>query len=413
MTVRASDSGTASARRVLLAALVTFVLALAVKLPQLGLWHGESDEGRPTVTFEPDEIVYWQLAQRLWQDGEYSLRGTSIAAALPPAMYDHPLFHHPPLFPALLGPWAANSAAPYPPDATLWITWLAHALFAAAVVATGLRLAANAGAAASRGTALLAACAVATDPFGWFASRFLWIDAVAMACAAGAAWCALGRRGPRWFAAAGALCGLAALSKLTGGVVLVALALERLLRRDAAAGRGRELVALVLPAGLAIGTWLLVFRWHTGAVLPTWIAPGAEVLARDAHMARGFERTPFAYLWIVPLVQPLALWVVAATWRARRSVEVRVRTLGLALWFVGGGAAIAATSWLGTTPVLTRQLAPVVPALYVAAVFLLARRPERAWRVAFAACVLLAALAAWRDVHATGVYELRGLLGWS
>lgn len=387
-----------------LAPFVAFALALLVKLPQLGFGHRE-----------PDEVIYWQLAQRLWQDGVHSLRGTRVLELLPASMYDQPLFHHPPLFAALLGPWAANSAAPYPPDTTVWITWIAHAVFAAAATATGLRLAARSGARIGLVAGLLGATAAALDPFGWFASRFLWIDAVSMACAALAAWCALGRSGPRWFAAAGAFCALAALAKLTGGVVLAALAAERWFRRDAAPeparrrARTADLVALFVLPVVLVGGWLALFRAHTGAWLPTWIAPDADVLARDALMARGFSRSPLAYLWLVPLVQPLALWLLAAAWRERRDDAVRA----LLAWLVLGGAAIAATSLLGTTPVLTRQFAPVYPALYIAAIALVARLDDVRWRAAFCVGVALAAAGAWRDVHAASVYELRGLMGWT
>jgi len=380
-----------------LAAGAAFVIALLAKLPQLGFTHKE-----------PDEVIYWQLAQRLWQDGAYSLRGTRVLELLPASMYDHALFHHPPLFAALLGPWAANSAALLPPAGALWVTFLAHAIFAAAVAATGLRLAQRAGGTASVGVALAAGAAAALDPFGWFAARFLWIDAVSMACAAVAAWCALGRTGRGWFVGAGVACGLALLAKLTGGVVLLALVFERLARRDGRAGRARDLAALVLPAALMAGAWLAVFAAHTGALLPTWIAPDDGVLARDALMRAGFERSPLAYAWLVVLVQPLVVWTALALWRRRDDAHL----VALTVWYLGGGALIAATSLLGTTPVLTRQLAPVQAALYIAAIALFVRLDDARWRAAFGVCVAVAAAGAWRDVHGTSVYELRGLAGW-
>lgn len=380
-----------------LAAAWAFLLALLAKLPQLGFGHRE-----------PDEVIYWQLAQRLWQDGAYSLRGTRILELLPGSMYDHALFHHPPLFAALLGPWAANSAAPFPPGSALWVTWLAHAIFAAAVTATGVRLAQRAGATATASTALVAGSAAALDPFGWFASRFLWIDAVSMACAAVAAWCALGREGRGWFVAAGVACGLALLAKLTGGVVLIALVFERATRPAGGERRAGDLAALVLAATALVGPWLAIFAVHTGALLPTWIAPDEAILARDALMREGFERSPFAYAWLVVLVQPLALWTAVSWWRRRADADLRP----LLFWYLVGGAAVASTSLLGTTPVLTRQLAPVQAALYIAAIALFLRTDDRRWRAAFGLCVVLAAAAAWRDVHGANVYELRGLAGW-
>src|SRR5688500_6972258 len=51
---------------------------------------------------EADERIYWQLADNLARGGEYTLQGTEIVRELSPYMYDRPLFHHPPLFPAMV-----------------------------------------------------------------------------------------------------------------------------------------------------------------------------------------------------------------------------------------------------------------------------------------------------------------------
>ncbi|QDU84722.1 GPI transamidase subunit PIG-U [Planctomycetes bacterium Pla163] len=381
------------------AAALAFVLALLVKLPQLGFGHRE-----------PDEVIYWQLAQRLWQDGVYSLRGTLMLERLPAAMYDHGLFHHPPLFAALLGPWAVGDAGPYPPSSAIWITWIAHALFAAATVHLGLRLAAE-NRRRPLGSILCASASAACvfDPFGWFASRFLWIDSVSMALAALAVAVAFGATSRRRFVLAGVLCGCAGLAKLTGLVVLLPVVAERLLRDDGErARRGGDLAALLLPATALVGGWSIVFWSATGALLPTWIAPDAEVLARDALMAEGFGRSPATYLWLVPAVQPLVLWTAAALAIGQRSSCASVRPL--VLWFAVGGAAIAATGWLGTTPVLTRQLAPIYPALYALAIVALSERRTVAWRATFVLATAVGALNGALAVYGTSVYELSSVL---
>jgi hypothetical protein len=393
-----STTGTAEERddrAIRISAALAFVLAILVKLPQLGLRHRE-----------PDEIIYWQLAQRLWQDGVYSLRGTLVLERLPAAMYDHGLFHHPPLFAVLLGPWAVGDAGPYPPSSAIWITWIAHGLFAAAAVHLALRTAAT-GAPRPLGRAVcaLAIAACVFDPFGWFASRFLWIDSVSMALAALAVAAAFGARTRGRMVLAGVLCGCVGLAKLTGLVVLLAVVAERLLRADGDRSRRQgDLAALVLPALVLVGAWLLVFWSSTGSLLPTWIAPAADVLARDALMAEGFGRSPATYLWLVPAVQPLLLWTAAALVFGSRLARERVGPL--VLWFALGGVAIAATGWLGTTPVLTRQLAPIYPALYVLAIVALAERRTVAWRATFLLAVGVGGLNGALAVYGTSVYEL-------
>jgi hypothetical protein len=382
---RAGEQVAGQAARVAAAAVLAFVVALLAKLPQLGFAHRE-----------PDEVVYWQLAQRLWQDGVYSLRGTRILELLPASMYDHPVFHHPPLLPALLGPFAARSAELYPPGAALWIVWLAHAGAAAATLLVAARMARGA-----LGLLPLACVAgvLALEPIGWFAARFLWIDALSLAAAALAAALGLGARSRARLALAGACAALAALAKLTGLVVLPFLVAD-LVRR--APPRG-ALAALLAPPLVLVGGYLAWFAWQTGAVLPTWIAPDASILARDALMREGFERSPLAYLWLVPLVQPLALWTVLAY--ATAPAETRRRCGVLAAWCLVGGAAIAATSLLGTTPVQTRQLAAVLPALHALACVLFLERRQPAWRATFvlsAACAVASGVA---SVHGRNVYE--------
>lgn len=382
--------------RVALAAASAFVLALLVKWPQRTFTHRE-----------PDEVVYWQLAQRLWQDGVYSLRGTRMLELLPASMYDQPLFHHPPLFAVLLGPFAANSAELYPPAAALWIVWVLQAIGAAACVVVAARLCRE------RCTTFTLACAVlvlACEPFTWFAARFLWIDTLSFTCAALAAAFGLGQRSRARLALAGLFAAFAGLAKLTGLVILPLLVVD-LVRR--APPRG-ALAALLAPPLVLVGGWLALFAWHTGALLPTWIAPTQEILAQDALMREGFERSPLAYVWMAALEQPLLVWSAFAFALSERAA--RTRTAPFALWFVLAGAAIAATSLLGTTPVQTRQLAPLLVALYAVALVLLDERRTTAsrtgvwrvllWRATFVLAAGVGIANAITSVHGANVYEL-------
>jgi len=378
------------ARERWIAAALAALASVLVKLPQLRFAHRE-----------PDEVIYWQLAQRLWQHGTYSLRGTRVLPLLPAEMYDHALFHHPPLLPLLLGPWAASSSAPYPPGAALWVVWLAHALGVAAVVALGLRIARGP---AGRAVCALAAAALVLDPLGWFCARFLWIDALSFGCAAAALWAGVGRTSPRWLLLAGLLAGLAGLAKLTGLAVLPFLVIAAWTSSKQPL---RAALLVATPAVLLVGAWIAWFWSATGAPLPTWIAPSEAVLARDELMRRGFERSPWLYPWLALGVQPLLAWVLAAAIATRR--ELGREALVLLACCVLGAAAIGATSVLGTTPVQLRQLAPVAPAFYALALVLLVQRREALWRWSFAACVLAAGIGAALSVHGRAVYEARAL----
>ncbi len=76
---------------------IGFVIAL--KLPSLAFDHDE-----------PDEVVYWTVAEQLREHGVYTLRGSEVLPRLSARIYDRPLFHHPPLYPLLLVPFVAARA---------------------------------------------------------------------------------------------------------------------------------------------------------------------------------------------------------------------------------------------------------------------------------------------------------------
>ena len=78
-------------RRYLLLCAAIIVLALVLKLPSLR-----------SPRLEGDELIYWHLTQNWLENGAYSLQGTPILKALPPSIYDKPLFHHPPLLSLLM-----------------------------------------------------------------------------------------------------------------------------------------------------------------------------------------------------------------------------------------------------------------------------------------------------------------------
>ncbi|HEX8965588.1 MAG TPA: glycosyltransferase family 39 protein [Patescibacteria group bacterium] len=52
---------------------------------------------------ETDEVVYQTLGMQLFLHHSYSLQGTDMLRFLPKAIYDTPIFFHPPVFPFILG----------------------------------------------------------------------------------------------------------------------------------------------------------------------------------------------------------------------------------------------------------------------------------------------------------------------
>ena len=123
--LEAGESGYAAARSsrgfFLILALALLICAF-LKVPTLHYPHAELDER-----------IYWQLAENLAQKGQYSLQGTELLGTLPPGIFNHPLFHHPPLFATLLIPFVLVGAK----DAAVVASWLGHLLAVLAVALVG------------------------------------------------------------------------------------------------------------------------------------------------------------------------------------------------------------------------------------------------------------------------------------
>jgi hypothetical protein len=132
---------------------------------------------------EGDERIYWQLANNLAHNGDYSLRGSAVLKELSPHMYDRSLFHHPPLFPALLSLFVMAGME----NAAVLVSWLGHVLAVLAVAIIGRHVLEQGshGATEVAPYRLITAPAfwlpvlgVAADPLLMFVSRRIWIDSL-------------------------------------------------------------------------------------------------------------------------------------------------------------------------------------------------------------------------------------------
>jgi 4-amino-4-deoxy-L-arabinose transferase-like glycosyltransferase len=165
----------------------------------------------------------------------YSLQGTAILPQLNQQNYDLPIFFHPPAFvyTALL-----FSFLPLP-----LVPVLINLGTIALVFFIGRRLYAD-------DRALWAAFLAAVCPVTWFISQKIWIDNMliltATASVAAAIWAADNRR-PWAYAIAGAVFGLALLSKVTAVLILLPVS------RDWQHGRCHAAKVVLPRSGLADG----------------------------------------------------------------------------------------------------------------------------------------------------------------
>jgi 4-amino-4-deoxy-L-arabinose transferase-like glycosyltransferase len=341
----------------------------------------------PALIYPPDEAdeqIHWQLAVNLAQRGEYTLRGSALLPSLSPYIYDRPLFHHPPLYPALLVPFVRAEAQP----AAILVSWLGHLLAVLAVALIGRHALQRQTASEVTTTSprfWLPVVGVAADPLLMFVSKRLWIDGLlAGLVALGVAILlhAEGRRRRPVLALAGLVLGLAALAKLTA-LILAPLFLFVALKTPATwKDRAFAALAVGFPVVLLVVPWLLVFHATSGVFVAGWIRPDARSLELYPFLRTVVERPWYYYLTTLISIMPLAL--VAAWVLASRTSWQRVAMPVVAGWFC---LYVLAQTLLGIDGYgfQMRHIAPAVTAVY--AVVLLALLERERPMLMFAAAV--------------------------
>ena len=323
---------------------------------------------------EPDEVIYWQLAQNLVSGHAYTLQGTELLSKLSLSAYDHPLFHHPPLFPALLVPFVVYGS----PQSAVLVSWVGHFLCILAVAVIAKHLI---GKQAENLTALsprywLPLLGVSVDPLLNFISRKLWIDSILTGLVAMALSLFIVSDRDRFrrvtLFAGGVLLGLAALAKLTA-LIAVPVALYCVFAQTARPRSERIKWAFysMIPVGLLVAPWLILFYVKTGTVLPGWVKPD-DWSMQHYPFVRAMVNRPVDYYPVkLCLIVPLVLVLIAF---AKVTVEWRTNLLakkGL-LWFACFFVVIALLSASGIGYQM-RYLSPCIPAIYVALLAYLSR----------------------------------------
>jgi len=368
---RQADSDQQEYHRYLLCCAAIIALALALKLPSLF---------SPRV--EDDELIYWQLTQNWLDHGSYSLQGAPVLKALPPSIYDKPLFHHPPLLPIFLSPFVATHS----PNAAILVSWLGHvlAIVGVAIICWTWRRR------SWRATDLalwLPVLAMACDPLMTFTARKLWPDnlvggfaglAMGLYCLAAA------RRSAGWAVAGGVAAGLAGLAKLPGLFILPAGILVLVLwpsrgsspagaevpRGEGFLGRTRSLARTrlglaclgILPAFVILLPWFAVFYAQYHMLLPAWIRPDAALRMLSPLVNRAMDRPWHFYFSQSAMISPVVVVIFAALLsRFRLVLSVR---LAVPLCWVGGVVLALMFLYFRGHSMQMRFLTPAIPGLY-------------------------------------------------
>jgi 4-amino-4-deoxy-L-arabinose transferase-like glycosyltransferase len=300
----------------------------------------------------PDDPRHAQLAAFFAAKDEaavlYNPLGEPGQYAYDPAVYDRPMFIHPPLYPYALAGFRAAFGSPGGPALSLLCQ-----------IATIVLVAMIGRALADDRVALLAAALVAFDPVSWLCGARLWIDGMSGAMAAGAVLAAIRarRRDTRAaFGLAGLVLGLAAWTKLSTlvaapGVLAALLAGKR--------PQPAKIAAFGASATLLVATWLAVTRAGYGAWLPL-NQPTPWILQQNPYLRLVVGRPWHFYVTGLLLVAPVQLYALATLRGLRRHPAWWVP----AVWAGGGLALLSALAIAGLGGGFQlRYLAPVIPGL--------------------------------------------------
>ncbi len=257
-----------------------------------------------------DELIYLRLARSMTEGTGYTLQGSLILPALPPEMYDHALFNHPPGFPLLLMPMVAAGLARW----TVILSLAAHLASAAAVVFLGYRFLLREDDSLWRRVLFgIVTLAAFLDPILSFCSRRVWMDNV---LAAWIAWAFVGiflLRSSKPLAAlllASACMAAAIGTKLLMLVFLPPLVLAVFLLCTKT--HLRNLLIFLVPSLLIFIIWEALFFKSTGEWFPKWLSIPSNVLAEKEFMAIRQDQ-PFLYFPAkLLLLSPLAAFVIPA-----------------------------------------------------------------------------------------------------
>ncbi len=273
-----------------------------------------------------DELIYLRLARSMSEGSGYTLQGSLILPSLPPEMYDHAVFNHPPGFPVLLMPLVATGLARW----AVIVSLAAHLACAAAVVFLGYRLLLREDDSLWRrmlfGIMTLAAF---LDPILSFCSRRVWMDNV---LAAWIAWAFVGvfllrSSKPLTGLIIASACMAAAVgTKLLMLVFVPPLALAVLMlspagpaslashssknRFNLANPQLRNFLIFIIPSLLVFCLWEAIFFQSSGEWFPRWLSIPSDVLAEKKFMAIRQDQ-PFLYFPAkLLLLSPLAALVI-------------------------------------------------------------------------------------------------------
>jgi len=342
--------------------------SILLKLPTLNLRHEEGDEVR-----------FWYLTKNWIATEHYTLQGSPIFNI--PTFKAHYAYReipvHPPLFPAVLRPFAQYENIPH---YAVMASWLGHllAIFAVALIGRYLIHDHNLSLSALSPLFWLPLLGIATDPIMTWVSGKLWIDNLHAGLAAMSIALALManrfRHAQFLYLLSGICLGLALLSKITAALIIPIIIYIIFVNETDAKKRYQALLWGAIPA------LLLSLPWY----IPRYLTPIPEAPPVDwssvgiCVFCGVVTSKPFYYFFVqLILISPLIVIGLSFYFvyymtdiRKRLGILEHLRFLIPVVWCLF--ILIAATIYVANyNTFIMRRLTVMLPSLYVMFYFLL------------------------------------------
>ena len=324
--------------------LAIIIFSLFMHLPVLFIEH-----------IENDEVIYQALANRLSEDlTDYSLQNTEIIDQLPPAAYDKPLFHHPPLFIWGLLLCQATLGSEFqiliPIIACMLTTFLIY------LIGTELY---------NQKTGIISALIFASCPIMFHASTKIWIDPLlTFFCTLCIYWglLAIRKEKPYLYILSGVTFGLAIISKTSALPIILPLVYLFFKSRSTLKKKLLNTLYFLIPATLIVMPWFILFYNTFGCFFPWWIKPTNSIMNIFPFNMASVNRPWYFYFSNTLIVAPIYFFA----WIKVAMMIKNPKKWLLPVWIF---AFIVTFTIIGISKggYITRYILPAIPALAIVA----------------------------------------------
>lgn len=332
--------------------------SLVIRIPSLFLPH-----------IENDEVIYQSVAEKITKDfSDYSLQGTVILNQLPKALYDYPIFRHPPLFIWCIALIRLLFGVPF----QILVPIFSGVLTILLTILITNRL-------YSRKEGLVAGMILSFCPILYFVSGRIWIDALFIFLVVLSFYLliiAVNKNNCLWFALSGLAFGLSLLTKYTslGGALAFVyyvwtkkIPIKKLLLFA---------FSFFVAAALIILPWLFLYYKVLGSGSYVSQFKLIPEITNMFPFCKTISQRPLYYYFVrLFLVAPVYIFSIAYIFTKKKNTE----DYTLITWVFSFLIGFTILGMLKIGGYVLRYIAPAMPMLSILAARFISNRNNRIW----------------------------------